>query len=149
MWWQDKSPSLSSSRPSSIPNEQVGACNQTQSTLAYLISDKMIVPSNEEFRKLSSERQTEELFILIQRLLPLTKRIDSLSDSVGSLTDRMTSIETHQASKLPGGQNLDNEADFTAQDSDSLYKSLTSLAPESSINKPDPFIIKRSKEINK
>ena len=43
---------------------------------------------------------------------------------------------------------MDNE-DFTAQDSDSLYKSLTSLAPESSINKPDPFIIKRSKEINK
>ena len=47
--------------------------------------------------------------------------------------------------KYPSG--MDNE-DFTAQDSDSLYKSLTSLAPESSVNKPDPFIIKRSKEIN-
>ena len=101
----------------------------------------MIVPSSEEFRKLPSERQTEELFILIQRLLPLSKRVDSLTDSVSALAERVNGIEAQSHHKSD-----------TAQDSDSLYKSLTSLGPnpgaDSSSNKPDPFIIKRSKEIN-
>ncbi len=103
----------------------------------------MIVPTGEEFRKLTPERQTEELFILIQRLLPLTKRVDSLTESVSSLAERVTHIEG--SSKRVS---IDNE-DGTAQDSDSLYKSLTSLGGPYESNKPDPFIIKRSKEINK
>lgn len=123
MWWQaDKSPSLRSS------------C-----TTRSAISDKMMVPTSEEFRKLSPERQSEELFILIQRLLPLQKRVDSLSETVASLV----------TTKQSGGS---EQEDITAQDSDSLYKSLTSLpgVTGAEINsKPDPFIIKRSKEINR
>ena len=65
-------------------------------SFCFEVEGKMIVPSGEEFKKLPAERQTEELFILIQRLMPLTKRMDSLSDSVSSLSDRMTSIETQQ-----------------------------------------------------
>ena len=88
------------------PNDQFEAGNTTQSTLAYLITESspdiiaetMIVPTGDEFKKLPAERQTEELFILIQRLMPLTKRIDSMSDSVSSLADRMNSIEAHQGS---------------------------------------------------
>ena len=87
-------------------NDQFEAGNKTQSTLAYLITESspdiiaetMIVPTGDEFKKLPAERQTEELFILIQRLMPLTKRIDSMSDSVSSLADRMNSIEAHQGS---------------------------------------------------
>ena len=99
----------------------------------------MMVPTSEEFRKLSPERQSEELFILIQRLLPLQKRVDSLSETVASLV----------TTKQSGGS---EQEDITAQDSDSLYKSLTSLpgVTGAEINsKPDPFIIKRSKEINR
>ena len=87
------------------PNDQFEAANKTQSTLAYLITESspdiaetMIVPTGDEFKKLPAERQTEELFILIQRLMPLTKRIDSMSDSVSALADRMNSIEAHQGS---------------------------------------------------
>ena len=87
------------------PNDQFEAGNKTQSTLAYLITESspdiaetMIVPTGDEFKKLPAERQTEELFILIQRLMPLTKRIDSMSDSVSALADRMNSIEAHQGS---------------------------------------------------
>ena len=120
MWWQEDR-SLSSS---------------TKSVEAVEVTDKMIVPSSEEFRKLSPERQSEELFILIQRLLPLQKRVESLSEAVASL-----------ASTKPSS----DQEDITAQDSDSLYKSLTSLpgATAEINNKPDPFIIKRSKEINR
>jgi len=126
MWWQaDKSPSLRSST----------ARSATGSTL---LQDNMIVPTSEEFRKLSPERQSEELFILIQRLLPLQKRVDSLNETVAAL------VTTKQGSS--------DQEDITAQDSDSLYKSLTSLpgVTGAEINsKPDPFIIKRSKEINR
>ena len=120
MWWQEDR-SLSSS---------------TKSVEAVEAIDKMIVPSSEEFRKLSPERQSEELFILIQRLLPLQKRVDSLSEAVASLTSNKPSSD---------------QEDITAQDSDSLYKSLTSPpGATAEINtKPDPFIIKRSKEINR
>lgn len=123
MWWQGKSPSLRSSR------------NDTISTIS--LQDEMIVPTSEEFRKLSPERQTEELFILVQRLLPLNPRVDSISESLSSLAERVSLID--------GGHKND---EATAQDSDSLYKSLTSLN-ETASNHPDPFIIKRSREINK
>ena len=118
MWWQDKSPSLRSSPSGS--------------------TSTMIVPTSEEFRKLSPERQSEELFILIQRLLPLQKRVDSLNETVASLASASKELQE----------------DITAQDSDSLYKSLTSLPGATAVNaeinsKPDPFIIKRSREINR
>ena len=134
MWWQqEKSPSLSSSTKSL---GKVASGRQ----VSKVDTDTMIVPTSEEFRKLSPERQSEELFILIQRLLPLQKRVDSLSEAVASLS----SSTTKQLASS------DHE-DITAHDSDSLYKSLTSLpGATAEINtKPDPFIIKRSKEINR
>ena len=132
MWWQqEKSPSLSSSTKSlgKVASARTGSVVE---------AGMMIVPTSEEFRKLSPERQSEELFILIQRLLPLQKRVDYLSEAVASLSSsKQLASSDHE--------------DITAQDSDSLYKSLTSLpGATAEINtKPDPFIIKRSKEINR
>ena len=158
MWWQDQSPSLNSSNKSrENSGANVTGSDVTPSTFSLQDSPgtgsptaaAMIVPTSEEFRKLPAERQTEELFILIQRLLPLTKRTDSLTDTVSALAERVNSIEAQNNIKNRLSS-LENE-DATAQDSDSLYKSLTSIGgngADSSMNKPDPFVIKRSKEIN-
>ena len=113
----------------------------------FLEESKMIVPTKEEFRKMSSEKQTQELFNLIQKLLPLNKRMDSLTDSVSTLAERMNGLESK-------GKHFSDHPEGSNHDSDSMYKSLTSLggAPREETaaqNIPDPFIIKRSKEINR
>ena len=113
-----------------------------------LEESKMIVPTKEEFRKMSSEKQTQELFNLIQKLLPLNKRMDSLTDSVSTLAERMNGLESK------GKHISDHPGEGSNHDSDSMYKSLTSLVGASreetaAQNIPDPFIIKRSKEINR
>lgn len=112
----------------------------------------MIATNSEEFRKLPVEGQTEELFILIQRLLPLVKRVDSLTDSVTSLSERMSSLEGsrgHSHRYKVTNQNAHDDHDD--ESSDSMYRSFTSLAASGGGDMaiPDPFIIKRSREINK
>ena len=142
MWWQGKSPTLdSSSREFKTDQSSTSSC----------YDDIMIATNSEEFRKLPLEGQTEELFILIQRLLPVVKRVDSLTDSVASLSERMTNMEgsrghSHRYKVPKNAQHTDDEVQDDS--SDSMYRSFTSLAgSEGAI--PDPFIIKRSREINK
>jgi hypothetical protein len=149
MWWE-QSPSLSSSRRSG--GDPQGEDTVTTITLRDSpennISKDNNMPNSEEFRKLPTERQTEELFILMQRLLPLVGRVDSLTETVTSMAERMNSIEAAGHHK---NHSMEHD-ETTAHDSDSLYKSLTSLGAsgaDNSSNKPDPFIIKRSREINR
>ena len=143
MWWQEHSPSLTSSK-------SFRACEDTLSTYTFKEEVKMVVPTSDEFKKLSSKQQTEELFNLIQLLLPLTKRVDSITETVSSLSERVSNLESNRSLHKHSSDNHDH----SNHDSDSMYKSLTSLGgananQEPASNIPDPFIIKRSKEINR
>ncbi len=122
--------------------------------------------TSEEFRKMETERQTEELYILVQRLLPLVAKVDNLTDTVSEVSSRTTHMEErlhknplflpvdplasmHHHHTQPLNMNGEPSViqDEPTQGSDSMFNSMTSL--ENSVNKPDPFIIKRSREINK
>ena len=116
----------------------------------------MVIPTKEEFQKLSSQKRTDELFSLVQKLFPLLQRMDSLTDTVSSLAERMNHLEAKSMLKHTNAADtnnvLNNPETGSNPDSDSMYKSLTSLGggQDATINnKPDPFIIKRSKEINR
>ena len=117
----------------------------------------MVIPTKEEFQKLSSQKRTDELFSLVQNLFPLLQRMDSLTDTVSSLAERMNHLEAKSMLKHTNAADtnnvLNNPETGSNPDSDSMYKSLTSLGgggQDATINnKPDPFIIKRSKEINR
>lgn len=82
--------------------------------------------------------------------------MDSLTDTVSSLAERMNHLEAKSMLKHTNAADtknvLNNPETGSNPDSDSMYKSLTSLGggQDATINnKPDPFIIKRSKEINR
>ncbi len=115
-------------------------------------SDSLSMVSSVEFRKMNTARQTEELFILVQRLLPLVSKVDNLTETVSNVSSRMSAVEDRLNKNplfLPGDpmlQGMDGILD-DPQGSDSMLDSTTTLGE--SANKPDPFIIKRSREINK
>ena len=124
MWWQEQSPSLNSSKRSN---------DLDLDFLSPDIDIKMMMPNTEEFQKLSNDKQIENLLFMVQRLLPLIRRMDSLTESVTTLANRVGALEVGGVIK---GSNPDCDTSNM-----SCAESLT--------DKPDSFIIQRSKEINK
>ena len=98
MWWQLENPSLSSSRTSTDQQAQDAGTQiiyiSSQESRKTQKTEKMTIPTSEEFRKLSLENRRLELFSMLQTLLPLSEKADALEDSVSLLSERLNCVES-------------------------------------------------------
>eukprot|EP00093_Oithona_nana_P002881 02881.XXX_36532_44873_1 [CDS] Oithona nana genome sequencing. len=106
----------------------------------------------EDFQRLPSDKQSEEIFKLLSMLSPFASEVSSLRSSMESALNRISELEMAKSSQnLPSQQQQHNTHNPTRNagpnDGPESPYSNTPLDTESQV--PEPFIITKSRQLNK